>query len=269
MLAYAWEKMEFGSSDVLLYRVSSTTEMMRCWYMDTGCLVPCIFSAPFVFRKGNVSLRMFKYHNKFQWKLKRSCSWTGKDLGGARKEAKARKKSWMRRQVGEERRFVFFCSSLTQLQKAAVDWGSSAGRRRAGTEEKEADGQGISAYGGCRVFLLGGQRCILGKSCRAEFKEQKPGLCTWWAETSRMQPWVGRGTVGTQLERREGWWLENAPARVKHPGFKSSQSIKISQPGNSSYLVQACRGNAKVFSLSWGSWSWDWIRDCCPGEGRY
>lgn len=62
-------------------------------------------------------IRMFKNHNKFQLKLKRSCSWTGKDLEAARKEnAKARKKSWMRRQVGEEWKFMFLCSSQSVVE---------------------------------------------------------------------------------------------------------------------------------------------------------
>lgn len=71
------------------------------------------------------------------------------------------------------------CAVLTVLLKAAGRRGSSAGRARAGREVKEADTQGLSAWGGCRVFLLGGQRCVLGKSCRAKVKEQKPGICRW------------------------------------------------------------------------------------------
>ena len=38
-------------------------------------------------------------------------------------------------------------------------------------EEKEADGQGVSVWGGCRVFLLGEHKCILSKNCSAKIKE--------------------------------------------------------------------------------------------------
>lgn len=150
-----------GNNGVWLFRFPATLGFFQhrkdevlIWTQGVSFLVSSVLLLSL--GKG-MFLRMFKNHNEFQWKLKRSCSWTGKDLWGARKEAKARKRSWMRRQVGEGQicvpvQFSLRCRRLQLTEAPQLEEGLGR-RRRSRWRRNKCTGRG------CRVFLLGGQGC--------------------------------------------------------------------------------------------------------------
>jgi len=77
-----------------------------------------------------------------------------------------------------------FCSShsIEALQQKRP----GVGRTEARQEEKEAGGQGVSVWGGCRGFLLGEHKCILSKSCSVK-TEGKTGNYGWLTEMRKTE----------------------------------------------------------------------------------